>query len=32
MGERGRAFARGRMRGVQAERLEQVLLDVTAVR
>jgi colanic acid biosynthesis glycosyl transferase WcaI len=28
MGERGRAFARGRLRSVQAERLEQVLLDV----
>ena len=32
MGERGREFARRRLRSVQAERLEQVLLDVTAVR
>jgi glycosyltransferase involved in cell wall biosynthesis len=30
MGARGREFARKRMRNVQAERLEQVLLDVTA--
>ena len=29
MGERGREFARKRLRSVQAERLEQVLLDVT---
>jgi glycosyltransferase involved in cell wall biosynthesis len=28
MGERGRAFARGRLRSVQAARLEEVLLDV----
>jgi glycosyltransferase involved in cell wall biosynthesis len=30
MGERGRNFAYGRLRSVQAERLEQVLLDVTS--
>jgi glycosyltransferase involved in cell wall biosynthesis len=30
MGERGRAFAATRLRSVQAERLEQVLLDVTS--
>jgi glycosyltransferase involved in cell wall biosynthesis len=29
LAERGREFARGRLRAVQAERLEQVLLDVT---
>jgi glycosyltransferase involved in cell wall biosynthesis len=29
MGERGRLFAAKRLRSVQAERLEQVLLDVT---
>jgi glycosyltransferase involved in cell wall biosynthesis len=29
MGERGRAFARGRLRSVQAARLEQVLLGVS---
>jgi len=29
MGERGRSFARARLRSTQAERLEQVLLDVT---
>jgi len=32
MGERGREFARRRMRIVQAERLEQVLLDVVSDR
>jgi glycosyltransferase involved in cell wall biosynthesis len=31
MGARGREFARKRLRSVQAERLEQVLLDVTRV-
>lgn len=31
MGERGRAFARRRLRSTQAERLEQVLFDVTGV-
>jgi glycosyltransferase involved in cell wall biosynthesis len=30
MSERGRAFAAGRLRSVQAERLESLLLDVTA--
>jgi glycosyltransferase involved in cell wall biosynthesis len=30
MGRRGRAFARSRLRSVQAERLEEVLLDVCA--
>jgi glycosyltransferase involved in cell wall biosynthesis len=30
MGERGREFARRRLRQVQAERLEQVLLDIVA--
>jgi glycosyltransferase involved in cell wall biosynthesis len=30
MGQRGRVFARGRLRVVQAERLEQVLLDAVA--
>ena len=30
MGQRGRAFARRRLRSVQAERLEQALLDITA--
>jgi glycosyltransferase involved in cell wall biosynthesis len=32
MGRRGRDFARRRLRGTQAERLEEVLLDVTARR
>jgi glycosyltransferase involved in cell wall biosynthesis len=32
MGRRGRAFARGHLRQVQAERLEQVLFDVVAGR
>jgi glycosyltransferase involved in cell wall biosynthesis len=32
MGERGREFARKRMRSIQSERLEQVLLDVTGKR
>jgi glycosyltransferase involved in cell wall biosynthesis len=31
MGERGRIFAAKRLRSVQAERLEQILLDVTRV-
>ena len=31
MGERGREFARRRLRSVQAERLEEVLLEVAAV-
>jgi len=31
MGERGRMFAAKRLRSVQAERLEQILLDVTRV-
>jgi len=30
MGRRGRQFAAGRMRSVQAERLEQLLLEVTS--
>jgi hypothetical protein len=29
MGERGRGYAAKRLRSVQAERLEQILLDVT---
>ena len=29
MGERGRAFARTRLRSGQAQRLEELLLDVT---
>ena len=32
MGKRGREFAAARLRSVQAERLEQLLLDVTAAR
>jgi glycosyltransferase involved in cell wall biosynthesis len=32
MGKRGQEFARGRLRGVQAERLEQVILHVASDR